>query len=181
MKLNLYALLIAGGVAAGVAGCGATPDTAKGRSDLAIESNAAVERFKADDPSLKKLLERAVGYAVIPEAGKGGLIVGGAFGNGEVYEGGKKIGYCEIVQGTIGFQLGGQVFSELIVFKDKASMAEFKAGQFSFAANATAVAVKPGAAASVDSMSGVSTFIAIKGGLMAEAAIGGQKLNYKPL
>jgi lipid-binding SYLF domain-containing protein len=176
-------LLIA--VAAGtltLSGCGASPKTESERTSLAAEVSAAMEGFLSADPTLKALLDASAGYALLPEVGKAGLGIGGSYGNGEVFEkGGKKIGYVELAEGTIGFQIGAQVFSELIVFETAEALTRFKAGEFTFAANATAVAIKPGAAAKNDPSSDVSVFVRTKGGLMAEASIGGQKLNFKPL
>jgi len=161
--------------------CSTAPETQNEKASLASESASAIDRFRAADPTLQAMLDKAAGYAVLPEVGKGGVILGASYGRGEVFEKGAKVGYAELAEGTVGLQLGAQVFSELIVFKTKRALDDFKDGEFSFAANATAVAIKPGAASTYDSSSDVVAFTHIKGGLMAEAAIGGQKLSYKPL
>lgn len=111
---------------------------------------------------------------------KGGAIVGGAYGRGEVYEQGKKIGWSDVSQATIGAQLGGQTFSELILFENKAALDNFKNGNLKFAANASAVAMKSGAAEAAKYTDGVLVFVEPIAGLMVEAAVGGQSFSFQP-
>jgi lipid-binding SYLF domain-containing protein len=174
----MIALLLAGGL---TTGCSSSPETPAERSNMSSQSTAGLDHFLLQDPGLRAELDRAAGYAIFPELGKAGVILGATYGNGEVYEKGVKIGYAELSQGTIGAQLGAQAFSELIVFRTQEALNDFKDGEFSFAANATAVAIKPGAAASATYNDGVAIFVHIKGGLMAEAAVGGQRFTFKPL
>ena len=139
------------------------------------------------------------GYAVFPSIGKGGIGIGGAHGNGGVFVAGKQVGDTSMTQLTVGFQLGGQAYSQIIFFKDKRAFDEFTTGEFEFGAQATAVAITAGASAgsstsgtsasassSKDSAStaggysnGMAVFTIAKGGLMYEASIGGQKYKYK--
>ncbi|MHC4993836.1 MAG: YSC84-related protein, partial [Planctomycetota bacterium] len=97
-----------------------------------------------------------------------------------LYEEGSPVGYCDLSQGSIGFQLGGQVYSELIFFETHTALLNFKSGEFAFAAQASAVAATAGAAANVDYDGGVAVFTQAKGGLMYEASIGGQKFTFEP-
>jgi lipid-binding SYLF domain-containing protein len=140
----------------------------------------AIANFKNSDPSMQVFFDKAQGYAVFPTVGKGGMGIGGAYGKGEVYEKGKKIGYSSLSQLTIGFQLGGQAYSEIIFFKDKATLNDFKSGNFEFSAQASAVAVTAGASADAGYNNGVAIFTLAKGGLMYEASVGGQKFSYTP-
>ena len=165
----------------------------------------------ADDYSdTKKLFENAgasnmfksaYGYALFPTIGKAGFIVGGAYGEGRVYRQGKHIGDTSMTQATIGFQLGGSGFSQVIFFKDKRALGEFTSGNFEFSADASAVALTAavGASARTSGSSagasggkkdatttgryhkGLATFTITKGGLMYEASVGGQKFSYKPI
>jgi len=141
----------------------------------------------------------AYGYAVFPTIGKGGIGVGGAYGKGCVYAKGKQVGDTSMTQLSIGFQLGGQGYSEIIFFQDERAYREFTGGNFEFGADATAVAITLAAGASAKSTGasagasatkheattagqyykGMATFYIIKGGLMYEAAIAGQKFSYK--
>lgn len=153
-----------------------TPESA---AALATDSSAAMQLFLENDPSLKGVLDTAAGHVILPDVTKAAVIVGGAYGRGEAYEKGVKIGYCELSAGTIGAQLGGKSYSELVVFHDQAALDTFKKGEFTFAAGASAVVIKPNAATATAHPEGTSVFIHIKGGLMAEAAIGGQRLKFR--
>jgi len=148
--------------------------------ELHEESKATVRRMAEQDPGLQQLLDRAHAYAVFPEVGKASAVVGGAFGKGEVFQRGHLVGYAALVQLTLGVQLGGQTFSEIVVFEDGPALQRFKAGRTAFAANASAVLVKAGAAASNNYQSGVMVFVSSEGGMMLEAAIGAQKFVFKP-
>ena len=139
-----------------------------------------IAAFKKKDPSIKKFFDQAYGYAVFPTIGKGGFIVGGAHGKGIVYKGGVIVGRATMSQGTFGAQIGGQSFSEVIFFGTKDAFEEFTQSKLEFAAQATAVAANEGAAANADYSRGVAIFTMVKGGLMAEAVIGGQKFKFKP-
>jgi lipid-binding SYLF domain-containing protein len=184
MKRTLLAgLIIASGCAAGLpmAGCSTAPKTESKRAELAESVEGTISEFKRRDPSMAKLFDESYAYAVFPSVGKGGVGVGGAYGRGEVFQGGRKVGYTDLSQGTIGLQLGGQVYSEVIFFENKASYDRFKTGEFAFSAQATAVAANAGASADADYRDGVLVFTMSQGGLMYEASIGGQKFGFEPL
>ena len=129
--------------------------------------------------SLKPYFKKARGYAVFPNVGKGGIGIGGARGSGEVFEKGVVIGKTTLTQVSIGFQLGGQAFSQIIFFKDKKSLERFTEGNFEFGASASAALITEGANASADYSDGVAVLTYSKGGLMYEASIGGQKFSYE--
>jgi lipid-binding SYLF domain-containing protein len=148
----------------------------------------------------KSFFDSAYGYAVFPTIGKGGIGIGGAYGEGRVYARGKYLGDTDMTQLTLGFQLGGQAYSQIIFFKDKRAFDEFTSGEFEFGAQASAVAITAGAQASASTAGtsagagttkhdsstvgnyykGMATFTVAKGGLMYEASIGGQKFSYTP-
>jgi lipid-binding SYLF domain-containing protein len=141
---------------------------------------ATISEFKRADPSIDRFFKEAYGYAIFPEITKGGIGIGGAQGDGVVFEQGQSVGSSEMSQVTVGLQLGGQTYREAIFFKDKASLDNFKAGNFEFSANASAVAVKTGASKTADYSHGVAIFTMAEGGLMFEASVGGQKFSYDP-
>lgn len=141
---------------------------------------AALSRLDAEDPGLKRILKKAYGYAVFPSVGKAALLIGGAWGRGEVYERGKPIGYATIAQTTIGVQIGGDTFTEVLVFESKESLDRFKRGRTAFAANASAVLVKAGAGGSADFEKGIAVYAYSEGGMLLEAAIGGQRFHFQP-
>jgi lipid-binding SYLF domain-containing protein len=135
--------------------------------------------FKKADSNIVKFFNSAVGYAVLPTVGKGAIGIGGAHGTGELIAGGSAIGKISMTQVTVGFQLGGQAYSEIIFFEKPETMDGFKHGDFAFAAQAGAVALASGASANANYRGGVVVYTATKGGLMYEASIGGQKFSFK--
>ncbi|MFQ5937764.1 MAG: hypothetical protein ACE5LB_15275 [Acidiferrobacterales bacterium] len=177
--LTAFALTLFGFVALSPLAAEAGWDPRKDQ-ELLKKSKEAIGAFKKKDPSLKIFFKEAYGYVVFPNITKGGLIVGGAHGNGVVYRKGKIIGRASLSQGTFGLQAGGKTYSEIIFFKDKASFDHLINGSLEFAAQATANAVKSGGSADADYSKGVAVFSMATGGLMAEASIGGQKFKYKP-
>lgn len=144
------------------------------------EAHQAVAAFKAKDPKLEAFFSKAYGYAVFPTVGKAAIGIGGAHGSGVVFQGGAAIGSASLTQITIGFQLGGQAYSEIVFFKDAKTLNEFKKSKLAFDAQLSAVAVTAGAAANVDYSNGVAVFTMTKGGLMYEASVGGQKFSFTP-
>ncbi|MCG6870102.1 MAG: hypothetical protein LJE91_15625 [Gammaproteobacteria bacterium] len=144
--------------------------------------------------------DTAYGYAVFPNIGKGGAGIGGAIGKGRVYRQGKWVGNSTMVQLSIGFQLGGQIYSMMIFLEDERAFNEFTSGNFEFSAQATAVAITAGASAAASTggssagisggrgtaetagayTRGMATFTIARGGLMYEAALAGMRFNYKP-
>lgn len=140
----------------------------------------AVSTLLEKDPGMQRFLDKSAGYVVLPSVGKGGMGVGGARGRGLLYEGGSPTAVVTMTQLTIGFQLGGQAFSEFIFFKDEVALAEFKRGSFEFGAQVSAVAVTVGVSADADYNKGVAVFTQTKGGLMYEASVGGQKFSLEP-
>ena len=148
----------------------------------------------------KAYFSRSHGYAVFPTVGKGGVVVGAAHGNGQVYERGRVIGDVSMTKLSVGAQLGGQAFSEIIFFEDKRALDDFTRGEFELGAEASAVAITAGASAEVGTggttagksitsgnaevfggyRKGVAIFTIAKGGLMYQAAVAGQKFQYKP-
>jgi len=143
------------------------------------KAKEAVKAFKEEDPSMKSFFGRSYGYAVFPSVGKGGIGIGGAHGNGTVFKGGKPVGKTSLTQATIGFQLGGQSYREIIFFEEKEDFDEFTAGKFKLAAQASAVAATSGASADAAYENGVAICTMAKGGLMYEASVGGQKFKYE--
>ena len=156
------------------------PSSDKNRKDKKASDKTikALNKFKKIS-SLKTYFKKARGYAVFPNVGKGGIGIGGARGKGEVFEKGKVIGSTSLTQVSIGFQLGGQAFSQIIFFKDKKSLERFTEGNFEFGASASAALISEGANASSDYSDGVAVLTFSKGGLMYEASIGGQKFSYE--
>jgi len=166
-------------VVASLAVCLAVP--AGARADATVEeAHHAVAALRKADPSLEKFFEKAAGYAVFPNVAKGGLVVGGAGGSGIVFEKGKAVGKTTLSQISVGAQVGGQAYYEIIFFETHKTLAEFKKGEWTLAAQVSAVALASGASANAAYKEGVAVFTLSKGGAMAEASVGGQKFSYEP-
>ena len=153
------------------------PTTARaGMSDSDV-----ISKFKEKDPGMAKTFADAYGYAIFPTVGKGAIGIGGARGKGRVYERGNLIGRTTLTQVSIGFQLGGQAYSEVVFFKDKTALDDFKRGNFELDAQASAVALTTRASRDLAYNRGVAIVTMAKGGLMYEASVGGQKFSYKTI
>jgi lipid-binding SYLF domain-containing protein len=142
------------------------------------DSKVAKAGFVKTDALMQSLFDNSYAYVMFPNVGKGGVGVGGAAGNGIVFEHGTAIGSAKMKQVSVGFQFGGQAYREVIFFENKAALDRFKQNKFEFSAQASAVAATTGASANVKYRDGVMVFTQQKAGLMYEASIGGQKFNY---
>ncbi len=163
--------------------------------------SSTIKVFK-DSPVVQKFFDDAYGYAVFPVIGKAGFVIGGSYGEGQVYKKEVVTGKTTVIEGSIGFQAGAEAFSEIIFFKDQRAYDDFTSGNFEFGATAQAVAItagaeagasttgvsagatagpKTGAQAEIDYYKGMATFVHAKGGLMYEFSIGGQKFTFQPL
>jgi len=149
-------------------------------ADDISDAKETVALFKKTDPGLDRFFKDSVGYAVFPSVGKGAYIVGGAYGKGILYEGGKPVGTASLAQATIGLQFGGQAYSEIIFFETAGVLNDFKSGTFALSGQVSGVALTAGAAATANYERGTAVFTATKGGLMVEASVGGQKFSYTP-
>jgi len=140
-----------------------------------------IKKFKKKDPGLAKVFADAQGYAVFPTVGKGGIGLGAARGKGYVYQRGRLIGRSTLTQVTIGLQLGGQAYSEVVFLKDAAALDNFKRGRLKLDAQASAVALTARASADLAYRDGVAIVTKAKCGLMYEASVRGQKFSYKAI
>lgn len=147
---------------------------------LELATAQAIIKAKEADPNMATWFESAYAYAVFPRVGKGGIGIGGAHGKGIVIFGDQTVGKTSLSQLTIGLQLGGQVYSQFIMFRDKTAFDHFTRGNFELGAQASAVAISVGASADANYDGGVAVFTIAEGGLMFEASIGGQQFKYKP-
>ncbi len=163
------------------------------------ESYSGTLNMFRNSPQVRDFFDSSYGYAVFPTIGKAGYVIGGSYGNGRVYRGGRVVGRSTMIEGSIGFQIGGEAFSEIIFFKDKRAYQEFTSGNFEFDATAQAVVVTAGAGAqagttgisagasggpgadvqaNTDYYKGMAIFVIPKGGLMVEFSVGGQKFSF---
>jgi lipid-binding SYLF domain-containing protein len=174
-------VVVAAILVAALAGVGQAAADELDQKKLTAEVEEAITAFKQADSSVGSRFTNAVGYVVFPTAGKGGLIVGGAHGTGQVYERGKLIGIAKMTQVTVGAQIGGQAFMEFIFFETKEALEKFKQSGYSLSAQLSAVAAAEGASLNAKYVDGVVVFTKAKSGLMAEATVGGQKFEFRPI
>jgi len=143
---------------------------------LELDVARAINEVKKADPGI----ENAAGYAVYPSVGKGGLVVGGAYGKGLVIVNQQADGHTTMSQATVGLQIGAQKYAQFIFFRDQIALEHFKRGNFEFGAQASAVAITKGASTDANYDKGVIVFTHAGGGLMVEGTVGGQKFTYEP-
>lgn len=167
-----------------------------------VEDYSSTIKVFSNSPVVEKFFKNSYGYALFPTVGKGGFIVGGSYGKGQVYRGGKVTGKSSIIEGSLGFQFGGKAFSELIFFQDKHAYEKFTSGNFEFDTTAQAIVItagaeaqggttgvsagasagpKTGVQAEAQYHDGMATFVHSKGGLMIEVSLGGQKFTFESL
>jgi len=148
------------------------------RAKMLMDSKKAKAAFIKKDAGMANLFRTAYGYVIFPNIGKGGLGVGGAGGKGTLYQSGNAVGMAKMIQITVGLQAGGQAYREVIFFETMEALQRFKEGKLEISGQMSAVAVTAGASANAKYADGVLIFTDAKGGLMAEASIGGQKFSY---
>ena len=167
-----------------------------------VENYASTINMFKRSPAVEKFFRDCYGYAVFPLVAKAGYVVGGSYGKGQVYHLGRVTGKSSVIEGSIGFQAGGEAFSEIIFFQDRRAYEEFTSGNFEFGASAEAVAIVVGAEAQAGTagtgagasrslssgvqaethyIKGMATFVHAQGGLMLGVAIGGQRFSFQPL
>ena len=189
MSTRFFGILILAGLMAG--SCPAVADQYADAANVFRNTEAASPFFS-----------RSYGYAVFPTVGKGGFILAGGFGKGRVFVAGDPVGETTLTQATIGFQIGGQAFTQIIFFEDERAYREFAQGGFEFGGQVNATVIKASAQATasttgstagasggvneVDTVSpgfykGMAVFIVATGGLMFEASVGGQRFTFQPI
>lgn len=173
---NLFLPLMAFFVLA-MSSCSSTIDASK-KDEIVKDAQTAKTAFIESSDNLDELFQRAEGYAIFPNVGKGAMIAGGASGNGAVYQGGNLIGYAKLKQVDIGLQLGGQAFRQVILFQTNKELERFKNGNFALSGNASAVAMSEGKSKSLEFRNGLAIATMPKAGAMIEVSVGGQKFEF---
>ncbi|MBC8436049.1 MAG: lipid-binding SYLF domain-containing protein [Bacteroidetes bacterium] len=144
------------------------------------EASLAKQAILEKDPGLEQFFNEAYGYAILPTVGKGGFIVGGAAGKGVLYQGGEPVGLVKMKQMTVGAQIGGKSYIEVIFFNTESEYTVFKSGRFEVSAQVAAIAVTAGVSQTMAYSDGIAILTMGRGGFMAEASVGGQKFSFQP-
>lgn len=174
-KLSIAAIV-------GFAACASSPPTRATSDNLEQQARATLGEMRAKDPSITDVLNNTYAYAVFPDVGKAGAVgVGGAYGHGILFEHGQPTGYVTIEQGSVGAELGGETFAELLVLRNANDVQTLKGGHFDLGVGADAVALKEGAAATATFRKGRAVFVMPRGGLMVDVSLKGQRIDYQPL
>ena len=178
MKKRQLAGLFSGLLLLGISGLA---QTSSKDQKIVADAKEAKAAFIQADGLMNALFTNSYAYVILPNVGKGGIGIGGAAGNGAVFQKGTLIGMAKMTQVTVGFQWGGQAYREVIFFETKADLDRFKENRLELSAQASAVAATAGASANAKYKNGVMIFTQAKGGLMYEASIGGQKFKFREL
>ncbi len=161
-----------------IAGCGSASKTGDQLlSDVQEEKRMIEQNF----PNVAQNFQTAAGYAIFPNVGKGAYIIGGASGNGAVYQNGNLVGYADLKQVDVGLQIGGKAFVEVLFFETQAALDRFKNGGYELEASATAVILEKGASKTITFQDGVGIATIPKGGAMAGISVGGQRFDFTPV
>jgi lipid-binding SYLF domain-containing protein len=161
-----------------IVGCAAAPKTAEKQNTLKSQAAETVAQMTADDPSLQSVLDQAAGYVVFPSVKEGGFIVGGAGAEGVVFERGAQVGFAELSRASVGAQVGGQKYSEVLVLQTQEALQRVKTNTFDFGAEASAVAVRAGAASTANFSNGAAAFVKPIGGAMLNVSLTGQRIKF---
>jgi lipid-binding SYLF domain-containing protein len=183
MKCNMViaaGLIVAGGTLPACSNYRDSGGEVSPNAYLQSQAQRTIETYRQEDPSLQRFFDQSNAMVVFPEIGKGGVGIGAANGEGVVYQNGVVVGFAEMTQVTLGLQLGGQKYSEILFVQDALTFNRFKRGETKFAANASAVIARSGAGSTNDYNQGVAVFVKPISGAMAEAAIGGQTFTFRP-
>ncbi len=151
------------------------------QKELIADAKKAKAAFIEKDPEMSKIFASAEGYVIFPNVGKGAYVVGGAAGNGVVYENANLVGMAKLRQIDVGLQVGGQAFRQVLIFKTPEALSRFKQGNFELAGNFSAVVLEEGKAKSIEFREGVGVVTMPKAGAMVEISVGGQKFEYESL
>lgn len=139
--------------------------------------DAKAAMLQADD-NLQELFSESAGYAIFPNVGKGAYIIGGASGNGVVYENGAVVGYSNLKQVDVGLQVGGKAYREVLFFETQEDLEDFKDGEYELSGNATAVIIEKGKSKTVKFVDGIAVATMPKAGAMVGVSVAGQRFGY---
>lgn len=156
-----------------------SPAQNKEQKEIIEDAKKAKAAFVQQDPQMSRHFANAEAYVIFPNVGKGAYVVGGAAGNGVVYENGNLVGMAKLRQIDVGVQVGGQAYRQVLLFNSEAALNRFKEGNYEIAANASAVVLEEGVAKTLKFLDGVAIVTMPKAGAMVEISVGGQKFEFE--
>ncbi|MGA8852814.1 MAG: lipid-binding SYLF domain-containing protein [Christiangramia sp.] len=156
--------------------CG--PGKSGNENDLMQDANQAKSAMMQADDNVQELFNSSAGYAIFPNVGKGAYIIGGASGNGVVYQNGTMVGYSNLKQVDVGLQVGGKAYREVLFFKTEEALEDFKDGEYELSGNATAVIIEKGKSKTIKFQDGIAVATMPKAGAMVGVSVAGQRFGY---
>ena len=102
------------------------PAMAASKAEIDAGVQVAIQDFYEESPAGKILAEQAAGMLVFPRVVKAGIGVGGEYGEGALLVGGETVEYYNTASASIGFQLGAQVKTQVILFMTAESLDNFR-------------------------------------------------------
>ena len=171
-KAGLLMLFIA------ITSCGPGKSGSGDVDALMTDAKDAKAAMIQTDDNLQELFNTSAGYAIFPNVGKGAYIIGGASGNGVVYQNGAVVGYSNLKQVDVGLQVGGKAYREVLFFKTKEALEDFKDGEYELSGNATAVIIEKGKSKTVKFEDGIAIATMPKAGAMVGVSVAGQRFGY---
>ena len=158
-----------------------TPSTAESRHAVDASYQETLDRLYATTPGSRELVAKARGVLVFPRVISAGLVVGGAYGEGQLREHGRPEGYYRTVTGSVGWQIGAQSRSLVFLFMTEDALGRFLASHgWSGGVDASVAVLTVGANGALDAnaaMAPTVAFIMTNGGLMAGVTLEGTKVT----
>lgn len=141
----------------------------------------SLEKFRTDIRGGQDLLNKAEGVLVFPSVKKAGIGIGGEYGEGALLIRGQTVDYYSTAAASIGFQLGAQARTQILVFLDKSALDKFRASDgWEIGADASVAVVTVGAGGAIDTTSlnqPIVAFVFNNKGLMYNLSLEGSKVS----
>jgi len=192
MKTTRLLPLVALVAAAALAGCsttasvtkpgeGSSPSTAESRHAVDASYQETLDRLYASNPGSRELVAKARGVLVFPRVISAGLVVGGAYGEGQLREHGIVEGYYRTTTGSVGWQIGAQSRALVFLFLTEDALQRFKASHgWSGGVDASVAVLTAGANGAIDANAAQAptvAFVLTNAGIMAGATLQGTKVT----
>jgi lipid-binding SYLF domain-containing protein len=159
----------------------ALPCLAASKAELDSSSRKVLDRLLAEEPAAKALYGKAVGVLVFPSITKAGFMVGGQYGEGVLWRGGKPAGYYNTAGASWGLQAGAQKYGYAMFFMRESALKALETTEgFEVGVGPSVVVVDQGMAKSMTTTTvnkDVYAFIFGQQGLMAGIGIQGNKIT----
>ena len=168
-------------LAAPIAGCGVIPQRGETATQAELAAAEAALAEVASDERLEPFFSQAEIVAVYPNGFRGGFGFGGAIGHGLVFQRGQVIGRSSMYQISVGANVGGQFYRQVLFFRSQAAFERVMADVMEFAGQANLAVAQLGGAATPSFNTEVAMFTQLRGGLLLEGSVGAHRYTFRPL